>query len=46
MVLKTLTGVINSTVSFSFIYSHTVTRGNGYKLTHKHVHYNPTKFFC
>jgi len=31
-------------VSFMFIGSHAVTRGNRYKLTQKHVHYNLTKF--
>jgi len=31
-------------VSFKFIGSHSVTRGNRYKLTQKQVHYNLTKF--
>jgi len=31
-------------VSFKFIGSHSVTRGNRFKLTQKHVHYNLTKF--
>jgi len=44
MVFKVVTGIIDSIVSFKFISSHSVTRGNGYKLTQKHVHYNLTKF--
>jgi len=40
-----VTGVIDSTLSCNFIYSHSVTRGNRYKRTQKHVHYNLTKFF-
>jgi len=44
MVFKIVTGVMNSMVSCKFIGSHSVTRGNGYKLTQKHVHYSLTKF--
>jgi len=44
MVFKILTGVIDSTVSRKFIYSHSVTRGNRYKLSQKHVHYYLAKF--
>jgi len=44
MVFKIVTGVIDSMVSFKFIGSHSVTRGNRYKLTQKPVHYNLTKF--
>jgi len=33
-------------VSCNFIGSHSVTRGNRYKLTQKHVHYSLTKFSC
>jgi len=47
MVFKIVTGIIDSMVlglSFKFIGSHSVTRGNRYKLTQKHVHYNLTKF--
>ena len=42
MVFKILTGIMDSTASI--IYVHSVTRGNRYKLTQKHVHYNLTKF--
>jgi len=35
---------MDSMVSYKFIGSHSVTRGNRYKLTQKHVHYNLTKF--
>jgi len=44
MVFKIVTGIIDSIVSFKFISSHSMTRGNRYKLTQKHVHYNLTKF--
>jgi len=44
MVFKTVTGIIDSTVSCNFTISHSVTRGNRYKLVQKHVHYNLTKF--
>ena len=44
MVFKIVTGIMESTVSCNFISSHSVTRGNRYKLTQKHVHYNLTKF--
>jgi hypothetical protein len=37
MVFKILTGVIDSTVSCNFINSHSITRGNRYKLIQKHV---------
>jgi len=32
-----VTGIIDSTVSCNFIYSHPVTRENRYKLTQKHA---------
>jgi len=38
MAFKNLTGVIDSTASCNFIYSHKVTRVNRHKLTQKHVH--------
>jgi len=44
MVFKIVTGVMDSMVSCNFIGSHSVTRGNRYKLKQKHVHYNLTKF--
>ena len=44
MVFKIVTGIMDGTVSCNFISSHFVTRGNRYKLTQKHVHYNLTKF--
>jgi len=44
MVFKIVTGIIDSMVLFMFIGSHSVTRGNRYKLTQKHVQYNLTKF--
>ena len=44
LVVPTVTGIMQSTVSCNFISSHSVTRGNIYKLTQKHVHYNLTKF--
>jgi len=44
MIFKIVTGTIDSMVSFKFIGSHSVTRGNRYQLTLKHVHYNLTKF--
>jgi len=44
MVFKIVTGVMDSMVSCKFIGSQSVTRGNRYKLTQKHVHYNLTKF--
>ena len=44
MVFKIVTGIMDSTGSCNFITSHSVTRGNRYKLTQKHVHYNLTKF--
>jgi len=44
MVYKIVTGVIDSMVSCNFIGSHSMTRGNRYNLTQKHVHYNHTKF--
>jgi len=44
MVFKIVTGIIDSVASFKFISSHSVTRGNRYKLTQKHVHYNLSKF--
>jgi len=44
MVFKIVTGVMDSMVSYKFIDPHSVTRGNRYKLTQKHVHYNLTKF--
>jgi len=44
MVFKIVTGVIDSMVSCKFIGSHSVTRGNRYKLTQKHVQYNLTNF--
>jgi len=45
MVFKIVTGIIiDSMVSCKFIGSHSATRGNRYKLTQKHVHYNLTKF--
>ena len=42
MVFKIVTGIMDSTVSCNFISSHSITRGNRYKLTQKHVHYNLT----
>jgi len=44
MVFKIVTGVMDSMVSRNFNISHSVTRGNRYKLTQKHMHYNLTKF--
>jgi len=44
MVFKIVTGVMDSMVSYKFIGSHSVTRGNRYKPPQKHVHYNLTKF--
>ena len=44
MLFKIVTGIIDSTVSCNFTNSHSVTRGNKYKLAQKHVHYNLTKF--
>jgi len=44
MVYKIVTDVMDSMVSCNFIGSHSVTKGNTYKLIHKHVHYNLTKF--
>jgi len=44
MVFKIVTGVLDSMVSCNSIGSHSVTRGNRYKLTQKHVQYNLTKF--
>jgi len=44
MVFKIVTGIMDSIVSFKFTSSHSVTRGNKYKLTQKYVHYNLTKF--
>jgi len=35
---------MDSMVSYKFIGSNSVSGGNRYKLTHKHVHYNLTKF--
>ena len=45
MVFKIVTGVIDCTVSCNFVNSHSVTRGNRYKIMQKHVHYNLTKFY-
>ena len=44
MVFKIVTGVMDSMVSCDFTVSHSVTTGNKYKLTQKHVHYNLTQF--
>ena len=44
MVFTIATDIMDSTVSRNFISSHSVTRGNRYKLTQKYVHYNLTKF--
>jgi len=44
MVFKIVTGVMDSMVSRNFTGSHSVTTGNRYKLTQKHVYYNLTKF--
>jgi len=44
MVFKIVTDVMDTMVSCNFIGSHSVTRGNRYKLRQKHVHYNLTKF--
>ena len=44
MVFKIVTGIMEGMVSCNFISSHSVTRGNRYKLTQKHVHYNITQF--
>jgi len=44
MVFKIVISVTDSMVSCNFIGSHSVTRENRYKLTHKYVHYNLTKF--
>ena len=44
MLFKIVTGIIDSTVSCNFTSSHSVTRGNRYRLAQKHVHYNLTKF--
>jgi ribonuclease P/MRP protein subunit RPP40 len=40
MVFKIVTGIMDRIVSCNFISSHSVTRGNRYKLSQKHVHYN------
>jgi hypothetical protein len=44
MVFKIVTALLDSMISRNFIGSHSVTRGNRYNLTPKHVHYNLTKF--
>jgi len=44
MFFKIVTGVVDSMVSCNFIGSHSLTKGNRYKLTQKHVQYNLTKF--
>jgi len=44
MDFKIVTSVMDSMVSCRFIGSHSVTRGNRYKLTQKHVDCNLTKF--
>jgi len=46
MVFKIVTGIIDSIISFKFTSSHSVTRGNRYKLTQKYVQYNLTRFSC
>ena len=43
-VFKIVTGIIDRTVACTFINSHSVTRGNRFKLNQRHVHYNLTKF--
>jgi len=44
MVFRIVTGIILRTVSCNFIFSHSVARGNRYKLTQKLVHYNLSFF--
>jgi len=40
MVFKIVAGVMDSLLSCNFIGSHSVIRGNRYKLKQKHEHYN------
>ena len=44
MVFKSVTGIMDRTISCNFINSHSVTRRTRYKLTQKRVHYNLTQF--